>query len=197
MPALLRDLDPRAVALEACTALLRHVHALRLKITPLEIWIPVLGPEGSKAARPKEASAEDLVDGSDFGLTVQTLTAFAQHGAPVGDWATPEEGADAILAIAAALYNSALGAHDTAPGILSEGEPTTDLETVLLAAWTRVQLGRVEAVEPRQIACLGSWPVRTVRQHVEDGELRSLGGRPARIGAEDARRYLAERGVQV
>jgi hypothetical protein len=179
---LLRDLDPRAVALSACEALLAHLGRVTFVLNPHAVPLP---------------QAADLVDGSDLGLTVQTLTTFAQHGTPVGDWATPEEGADALLTVVSALYRPALGGEGEVPGILSEGEPASDLDQVLLGAWTRVQIGRGEPVEARQIACLASCPVRTVRHHIDSGELEATDSRPARVAADRARAYLSARGVRV
>ena len=180
MPAL-PEIDPRAVARAACEALVEYIGRVALPLNPALVPVP----------RP-----EALVDGSDLGLTVQTLTVFAQRGAPVGDWQDSEDAADALLTVVSALYRPALGGEGEAPSILSQGEPESDLETVLLAAWTRVQLGRGEAVEPRQIACLASCPVRTVQQHVKHGVLPASDTRPARISVEAAREYLSARGVQ-
>lgn len=177
----LRDLDPRAVALDACTALVGRLAKMAFMLHPRALDLP----------RP-----EELVDGSDLGLTVQTLTAFAQRGCPVGDWVDSEDGADALLTVVSALYGGALDHESATPGILREGEPTTPLETVLLAAWTRVQLGRGEPVEPRQIALLTGETTRTVQFRIADGTLPASGGKPARVPAEAAVGYLRDRGVK-
>lgn len=180
MPAL-PEIDPRAVARAACEALVEYIGRATFVLNPIVVDLP---------------RVDQLVDGSDLGLTVQTLTAFAQRGAPVGDWHDSEDAADALLTLVSTLYRPAIGGKGDVPSILSQGEPASDLETVLLAAWTRVQLGRGEAVEPRQIACLASCPVRTVQQHVKHGVLPASDTRPARISVEAARQYLFARGVQ-
>lgn len=182
MPISIRDLDPAAVALAACSALVEHLGRVGFVLNPHAVLLP---------------SAVELVNGSQLGLTVQSLTEFAQRGTPVGDWVSPEDGADALLEVVSTLYGGALDHHDAHPGILSEGEPETALEAVLLAAWTRVQLGRGESVEARQIATLASQPVRTVQHHIKVGELPASEGRPARVSAENAAAYLSARGVRI
>jgi hypothetical protein len=49
----------------------------------------------------------------------------------------------------------------------------------------------------RQLACLASCPVRTVRHHIDSGELEATDSRPARVAADRARAYLSARGVRV
>lgn len=187
MTTILRDLDPRAVAREACAAAVEHLGRVLFVLQPAAAGLVV----GAGATSP-----ERLVDGSDLGLTVQALTAFAQRGAPVGDWTHAELAADGLLTVVGALYGGALDGEDATPGILSEGEPSSPLEAVLLAAWTRVQFARGEAVDARQLACLASCPTRTVRHHIESGELTAAAGRPARVAPEEARRWLSARGVK-
>jgi len=181
MPSLLRDLDPKGVAREACDAFLSHLGRLTFLLNPLSVMLP---------------STDSMVDGTDFGLTVQQLAAFAKHGCPAGDWDHPEMGADALLMVVSALYGGALDRPTSLPGILEEGEPSSGLEVVLLASWTRVQISRMESVEPRQIACLGSVPLRTVQHHIAERQLAAEGSRPARVSAEAAVTYLKDRGVR-
>jgi hypothetical protein len=177
---ILRDLYPRAVALDACEALVEHMAKSAFVLNPHVVHLP----------RPS-----DLVDGSDLGLTVQTLTVFAQRGCPAGDWSDPEVAADGLLSVVSALYGGALDHQYATPGILAEGEPETPIETALLGAWARVQMYRGEPVEARHIAVLASMPLRTVRHHIDVGELPACGPRPAKVPAADAVRYLTTRGL--
>jgi hypothetical protein len=178
---LLRELSPQAVALDACEAVLEHLYRVVFRLNPYVVTLP---------------RSVDLVTGSELGLTVQRLTEYAQRGCPVGDWTDDEMAADGLLSVVHALYGGPLDHHGATPGILSEGEPETSLETVILGAWTRIQLARREPIEARQIAVLASCPTRTVRHHIDVGDLAGGEGRPARVPPGAVRAYLAARGVR-
>lgn len=59
-----------------------------------------------------------------------------------------------------------------------------------------MQLGRDEPIEARQIALLTGETLRTVQLRIADGTLPASGGKPARVPAADAVRYLRDRGVK-
>lgn len=192
---LLRELDPRAVALDACAALAARIYKMGFVLNPFEVRVlgeKVAPNDTVTTFVPTDA---DLVDGSDLGLTVQTLAEFAQRGCPAGDWTVPEMAADGLQSVVAALYGGALDFEGATPGILGEGEPETPLEAVLLAAWTRVQIGRGDPVEARQLALLTGETTRTVQRHIAQGELPASSERPARVPAAPAAAYLQDRGV--
>lgn len=80
------------------------------------------------------------------------------------------------------------------------GEPSTDLDVVLVAAVGREWIGEGRPVTQLMVACLAGLTVQSVRDLISAGELaataRDEGDKRVRlIEADEARRWLSGRGV--
>ena len=163
----LRSLDPVTVARETVQEAIDRVHGLAM-------GIHVAIRCGIDLDVPNEATT--------LGHAVQCLVRYVQTGAPL----------DAPLS--EYLITLAGGAPEAVDDSQNK-EPSTDLGRVLAAAQARDDAERGEPVRAVGLACLGDvHPVR-VRQLVEGKELRAA--ERGYVRADDARRWLAARGVEV
>ncbi len=180
----LQSLAPLAVSTEAMERLLRHLSRLAFKLTPtFELrTLP---------------TADELAQGSDLGLTLQTLTLYAQTGR-AWDWEGPEEAVDAIQTVVEALFSGPEG--DPVPIAPSqEGmlDANNALHLVLLAAWARAQVGLRQPVTAKALSCLAGVDVHAVDLAIREGELQveDPAARPRLVVAESARAWLEVRGA--
>lgn len=163
----LRSLDPIALARETVQEAIDRVHSLAQAI---HVAITC----GIDIDVPNEATT--------LGHAVQCLTRYAQTGAP-------------LAAPLSEYLITLVGAATEALDESQTKEPSSDLARVLAAAQARDDAERGEPVRAVGLACLGDvHPVR-VRQLVEGGELRAA--ERGYVRADDARRWLASRGVEV
>lgn len=191
---LLADLDPAAVALAVCEAVVTHLHrgalALALARAPsVEMRLARHGdPHG-------EVTAEAMASGSDLGLTTQALTTYAQRGLPVWDWTDSGMASDGALSVMAALYTCA-GRPDVGGGIVDledEVEADDPIGVVLLATMARIRIDQGTPVSLRELAVLSGLSLGRVEHLAATDEIQRSG--PGRVAPDEARRWLAARGV--
>lgn len=127
----------------------------------------------------------------------RALTLYAQRGLPVWDWTDSGMAADGLLSVLSALYSRAADAdiEHTAIDVVDDLDPSDEIALVLVAAAARIRIDRGEPVTARELGALAGIGAYAVRHHLRSGELRATDERPARVPAEDARRWLAARGV--
>ena len=172
-------LEPVAVAAEACAAVARHRAWIALRLSPA--LVPADEPD-----------AAALAVGSDLGLTVQHLTAYAQTGA-LGDWPDDSCALDAVQDVCSCLYSRAGDrAGFDAPDLRDDHDPDTDVGTVIRAAMARQMLSTGTPVPVAWLAALSSVGAVRMRQLVAAGEVPAVDGR---VRAPDARRWLSGRRV--
>ena len=70
---LLSELDPKAVAVKVCRAVVEHVHRISFALMP-GVEARLVGEDGLSV------EPEALSRSTDLGLTVQALTLYAQRG---------------------------------------------------------------------------------------------------------------------
>lgn len=183
MPALstlrLRDLDPHAVALEVCTALLDHVTSTLWQISPIgEVKTPGIEVAG-------------LV-GCQLYHSVRDLAQYAVRGgeldAPVQEY----------LVSLIPLYSAAVGGGTADVDGLVESEPATPLGVVIAAAVARETLGEGRPVTPAQLATLGGVDRDYLLRLAAAGDLPGArqaqdGRRPWTVTAKGALQWLASR----
>jgi len=166
----LRSIDPVTLARETVQEAIDRAHSLIMAVEPT--WVQRV--EYGEREVPYEASA--------LGHAVQCLTRYAQTGAPL----------DAPLS---EYLITLVGGAESALDDSQTKEPSTDLARIIAAAQARDDAERGDPVRAVGLACLGDvHPVR-VRQLVEGGELRAA--ERGYVRADDARRWLAARGVEV
>jgi len=127
----------------------------------------------------------------------RALTVYAQRGLPVWDWTDSGMASAGLLSVLAALYSRAADTDldRTAIDVVDDLDPSDDLGLVLVAAAARIRLDQGAAVTARELAALTGLSAARVRQLISSGELRATNEKPQRVPAEDARRWLASRGV--
>ena len=176
----LRDLDPHAVALEACTALLDHVTSACV----------ALSPPGE--VRTPQIAHEDL-PGCELYLSTRRLAAYAVEGggfdAPVREY----------LVSLIPLYSAAVGGGTTDVDGLVKSEPTTALGMVIAAAVARETLAQGRPVTPAQLATLAGVDRDYLLRLAAAGELpgarqAQAGRRSWTVTAKGAAQWLAGRG---
>lgn len=174
----LNQITSKQAADEAVDLLWHHIERLNFQLSP-----------GNPAPPRPELGASDL------GVTVAFLAEYAITGVD------PENNDlvhDRLGDVLGAMYTCAARPNKIeARDLLDEldsGEPTTALEVVLLAAWARQRLSEGEALGKRELGCLGSLSLRVVQQLAKSGEL--VTNPEGRVLADDARRWLAGRGVK-
>src|SRR5690606_35097663 len=172
----LADLDPDAVAQDAERRVVDHLHRLALDV----------GAEVHAEATLGTLRAE-----------ARALTLYAQRGLPVWDWTDSGMASAGLLSVLAALYSRAADADldRTAIDVVDDLDPSDDLGLVLVAAAARIRLDQDVPVTARELGALVGLTAVRVRQLVAAGELRATNEKPQRVPAEDARRWLASRGV--
>ena len=175
----LRDLDPHAVALDACTALLDHVNSACVALSPLgEVRTPLF------------CSA---LEGCELYFSTRRLAAYAVDGggcdAPVRE----------CLVSLLPLYSAALGGGATDVDDLVQSEPTTALGVVIAAAVARETLAQGRPVTPAQLATLACVDRDYLLRLAAAGELpgarqAKTGRKPWTVTAKGATQWLAGRG---
>jgi hypothetical protein len=192
----LSELNPKDVAREVCSRVVDHMHRVAFGLMPtVNLHLP--GAEG-----------RDLIDAlaseSNLGLTVQTLTQYAQRGLPAWDWETSGEASDACLDVFSALYTSA-GAPELGGGITDmadDVEPDDAIGVVLLAALARIKLDQRAPLTFREVAVLAGISYDGVAKQAQRGELEAHPepgddrAHPRMVVAPAvAKRWLGARGV--
>lgn len=172
----LATLDPATVAREAVDLVAEHVR----RLTFYAGWDD--GPS--------------QITGGSLGLEVSQLTAYAQTGA-VGDWPDASCAIGCLQTVCECLYSQAgvPGTFGGGPLDTDDADPDTAIGVVILAAHARYRLDtgpRSQGVPLAELAALASVSPGRLRQLTASGELRSTDGR---VRADDARRWLAARGV--
>jgi hypothetical protein len=180
----LRDIDADAVAREVVDLCAQHAEQLRMQIAPTEVW-PMPPDTGTALG---------------IGATVAYLTVYAKTGVDpeAGDHSTSEQlAAERLADVCGALYSRAVDqSRLEVPELAIEGEdPATPIAVVIVAANARMRLAQGQALSTREVATLASCSARTVRAAAADGAL--VRGEDWRIPADEARRWLACRGVAV
>jgi hypothetical protein len=170
----LRDLDPEALAEQAH----RHV------VERLEILSFGVGYFSEPSTVPRSLVRE----------AVAALATYARGGA------TPADARGALLHLAAVgLIPASLDPEEPAS---DASEAVLGVHLVVLAVLAREALRGGQAPTATQLAALGSVSSAAIRQHLGSGELRRWRAGPARgdrrayVHPEDARRWLAARGVE-
>lgn len=182
-PYRLLALDPATVAVDTVRAVARHLAWSAIRLSPAQLrMVPDLG-----------TASDAEVASTDLGLTIQSLTAYAQRGA-MGDWPDVSCVSDAIQSVCEALYVRPLdgGTYDGTE-FDRDGDPDTAIGLVLLAAECRRSLSEGEPVTTRGLAALAGLSDSRVRQLVVAGDLRRV--KHERIRADDAKRWLSGRGT--
>jgi hypothetical protein len=174
----LRDLDPIAVAGEVAQLVAEHVARLLFHVDPTAAWHC---PSGA---------------GSSLGFSTALLVEWAKRGTNGEQW-TAGHAMDAIQSVCEALYSRA-GEPGTFGGgaiDLDDADPDDAIGVVLLAAHARVRLAHGGDVPAAELAVLASMSPVNLRLLVRSGELQAVEGKPVRVSAEVARRWLAARGI--
>lgn len=177
----LTEIEPATVAADVVRTVLGHLHSQAMRLDPT-LDLGHLGPD---------------VGALGLRATAEALAHYAQRGLPVWDWTDHGMAADGLLDVIAALYSRAAdGDLDrTAIDVLDDVDPDDAIGLVLVAAAARVQLDREVGLTARELAALSGLTAFGVRHLTRSGELPTDSGRPARVAAEDAQRWLASRGV--
>lgn len=128
---------------------------------------------------------------SQIGVTAADLWRYAQTG-DTSDWGDDSGALDAIQSIAEAVYSPAIGTFGVGE-LLDDSDPTTVVGVVLRAAHARYRIESGHAVTCAHLAAAASLALRTVRADATAGRL-VVSGRD-QVSAEEAQRWLAERGV--
>lgn len=180
----LSDLTPATVGREAADLVLARLSRLVLPLSPGVTlrW--------------------DQQGDSDLALTVAALTEWAQTGA-AWDWADHEDAADALQTAAEALYASPARGWDVgdleAALEIERGEEVSAPVLVLACALTRLRVCRGQAVTLAELARLASISYQRAHQLAGAGELEVVRGTaptPTTVTADEARRWLAARGLR-
>ena len=181
----LTDLNPSTVGAEATALVVARLGRLVLPLSP-GVTLRVA----------------DAVGDTDLGLTVASLCAWAQRG-ELGDWETHDEAADALQTAAEALLSSPARpwtiADLDALDEIERGEELDAVRLVLAASLTRLRICRGEAVTLDTLARLAGVTRQAVQKIAAQGDLRVAAGRgsaPSTVDADEARRWLASRGVR-
>lgn len=176
----LTDIDPDTVAKEAIDSLIEHLHRQAFQLAP-GLTLRLDGDPGC----------------TDLGATVRALAHYAKSGLPVWDWTESGMASDGLLSVLAALYSRAAdhSLDHTAIDVVDDVDPETALGLVCVAAAARIRLDQRAAVTARELAALSGLSARRVRQLLDSGELEGDDGRPARIKAKAAVRWLTARDV--
>jgi len=177
----LAALDPEAVAAEAVRRVEDHLQSLAHHLGP-SVQFRLEGARGP----------------GGLATTAAALVRYAQSGLPVLDWTDTGMVSDGLLSVLTALYTCA-GEPSVGGGpidALDDVDPDEPLGLALLGAWARMRLDMGEALTVRELGVLAGLGSHGVRTYVRSGELAVGDGRPARVAAEDARRWLGARGVR-
>lgn len=200
----LADLDPHTVGRAATDAVLARLSRLALPLSPgVMLHVGPVQDDTDLPLSPGVTPHLGPVQGdTDLGLTVASLTAWAQSGA-LGDWSGHEDAADALLGATETLYRAPLGdAWDASIAAACADDGPTDEDPVacaLAAAWSRLRVCRGHAITGTELARLASVAPQRVRQLVASGEIAATRVRPGvdtRVEAAEARRWLAARGLR-
>ena len=171
----LQDVDPAEVARIAVDRAHRRIVRLALRLGPS---LMLVGPTPDETC--------------DLGQTVSHLAGYARTGA-LGDWEDGDDVVAAIHDILEVLWPAA------GPGPLAEVEGELDdadpVALVVLAAWARASVDTGVPVTLRELGALAGLHRRPLQALAAAGELRVTEGRPARVKAAEARRWLSGRGV--
>ncbi len=181
----LSDLDPQTVGREATAAVIERLARLAIPLSP-GVMLHLSPVQGD----------------TDLGLTVASLCAWAQHG-ELGDWADHGDAADALQSAAEALLSSparpwAVADLDALDDV-ERGEELGAVRLVLAAALTRLRICRGEVVTLDTLSRLASLTRQRLQQIVADGDLQVTAGKgstPTTVAPDEARRWLAARGVR-
>lgn len=180
----LAGVDAREVAADVVEHVLKHIARQSFGLAPA-VTVGFRTP-----------SRPEMAGGTDLGLTVQSLVAFAQRG-ELGDWPDASCALDALQTVCSALYTQAGVPGTFGVGDLNEATAATDPEDplglVLVGAHARAKLLLEQGITPRELGVLAG----VTRQHATmiAADLGAEGPRPLTIAAEVARRWLRERGV--
>lgn len=167
-------------------------------LTPADVAAEAHDRVVGQAQRLAFAAGYDLVPGgahtSDVRHAVEALTHYAQTGQyPEG---RPELIGEYLQSLAEPLYTRATdGAGYDVPELDHDADPETPWGLVLVAAVARDQIARRRGVTLAGLAVLAEVSPSRMRQLVSVGELETDGGKPARVPAGAARRWLEARGV--
>lgn len=187
---LLRDIDPKATAIEVVTDVMTHISHVAFSLSPGVDCHLVTRDHDGKRHSPNPA---DVAASSTLGSEVQALVLYAQRGLPVWDWTDHGCASDACLSVMSALYacagDSTIGGGDLDD---DELEPRDAIGTVLIAARARIRLDQGTPVDARELAVLAGLSTTQVRSLMRSGEIPHVERTAA---PEDARRWLASRGV--
>lgn len=137
----------------------------------------------------------------DAGYTAGSLLDYARHGLKGEslDWPDDSCALDALQSVCALLYSQAGVPHTFGGGPLDELDSDDPREwgiagLVVVAAHARYRVETGEAISLAELAALGSLTDRQVRTLASTGEIVAI-GKPRRVAAADARRWLQARGA--
>lgn len=170
----LADIDSKTFA-RSITDRVLHFHSWGL--------LTAIGPAAEPSPR-----IEGL---GNVGLAALVLCHYAQTGEEPGDAPIAEY----LQSYCEALYTRAgdAGSYDVPPLDQARGEPQHEHELVLLAAVGRDLLSAGSPVSLLQLAAISDTPYQSVRRLAASGEIAREPRSP--VPAEEARRWLASRGV--
>lgn len=181
----LPSLDPADVARECVHAIRRHLYRLAVPLSPayrvdMRLTDPSHEPESC-----------------DLGQTVQQLTRYAQRG-DMGDWVDALAVRMAVRDVLAVLYSAPV--HCAQSGEAEEVDADeirldtrSAIGVVLIATLARLKLRVDEPVSARDLGALAGLSAVSVRFLARAGELAIV---DSEIAADEARRWLAARGVR-
>lgn len=177
---LLATIDPRAVAEQAVSAVVDHLHSLAFGV--------------AAEVRVGEAALSTLR------VSVDWLTVYAQTGVLPGDWTDTGCVVDAVLETHGALYGSAAhGIQASGPvDVAADVDEDSEIGVAMIGAMARVHLAQGAPLRVRELAVLGGVSVRQTQHDAAEGRLELEGptrGAGRRASAEEATRWLRERKV--
>lgn len=170
----LRDLDVARFADDVQAAAYHH---LTMRAFDLGIELPAIGTRSS------------------LWLSAHQLALYAREGRGCEDAGGPM---GYVQSVAEALYTRAgdVGGYDV-PDLAADTDPDTWPGLVIRAALARERVMRgIEEIGTADLAVLASLSQRQVSVLVREREIASVrGSNPARVRPDEARRWLASRGV--
>ena len=170
----LREFDPATLARETVHAALDRIRATAMGIDPR------LSVRVERDGKPWDGTGL-----TTLGHAVQTLTIYAQTGAP-------------LEASVHKYCVTLVGVADDALDDASRPDTTTDLGIVIAAALCRESLEQGQPVRTGWLAALAGVTIGRVQQLVTSGDMRAtVKGGDNYVRADDARRWLGGRGVEV
>jgi hypothetical protein len=174
--ARLQDLVPETVAARVCEHLVGRASGLA---DVLQLGVP---PEWRGVA------PDELAKTTQVGRDMSELVRWAQIG-----HVDAEAAYDLFLALYPHVYARPTGSDDVPPLDEIDPQPTDEIGFVFLAAIARFNLRTGAEVEVRGLAALAGLSYERVRHMAAQGKL--LRSRRGRVSADEARRFLEQRGL--